>query len=185
MTSRLFISLEIPEYIQEEIITLRQEIYGVGTERIRWEREEKLHITLKFLGEIDPTLESKICSALQSVVAKYQSLHLEFSKFGLFLRHGIPSILWIGLENNDLLNSIQRDIDNQLSRLNIKKDKHRFKAHITILRLKGRENMEQINNFLDYPLENLQFTSKKINLMKSQLLPTGSVYSVVKSFNMI
>ncbi|MBU1098906.1 MAG: RNA 2',3'-cyclic phosphodiesterase [Bacteroidetes bacterium] len=182
MTSRLFISLEIPEYIQEEIIKLRQEIYGVGAERIRWEEKEKLHLTLKFLGEIDSTLESQICSALHTVSSKYQSLHLEFSKFGLFLRSGIPSILWVGIKNNDLLLKLQRDIDNQLSRLNIKKDKRKFSAHITILRLKGKENMEQINNFMDYSLENYNFTASKITLMKSQLLQKGSVYTALKSF---
>lgn len=185
MTSRLFVSLDIPEFVRDEIDLIRKEVYGVGAEKIKWEEVEKLHVTLKFLGDVEDSRQSKILESLQHAVAKFSKLSLELDKFDIFERNGIPSILWLGLKDNSELNSLFAGIENQLAKHNFKKEKRKFHPHITVLRLRGSENQFQIANFRDYQLENANFTSNSVSLVQSVLRPAGSVYKIIKSFYMI
>ena len=185
MTSRLFVSLDLPDYIIEEIVSLRNDIYGVGYDRVRWESSDKLHLTMKFLGDVDDNDQHKILAVLQSVSAKYSKVELEFNKFGMFLRNGVPSILWLGLEPSQQIIAIKNDIENQLAKVNFSKDSKRFKPHLTILRIKGRENKERLDNFISTEIENIDCSARSISLIKSELLLSGSVYTPIKSFQLI
>ena len=85
MTSRLFVALEIPDDIIEQLVEFREEIYGKD-DIARWEPVEKLHITLKFIGDINDSLIPEIEQKLKLIAENNDPLDLEFKKFGLFYR---------------------------------------------------------------------------------------------------
>lgn len=181
MTNRLFIALEIADEALNQIISFRDSVYGTDSS-VRWEPKEKLHITLKFLGDTEVNLINEIVEAIRKSVEKHSEIPLEFSKFGMFYRDKNPSILWLGIKRNDALARFFSDIDNALSTIGFKKENRDFKPHLTILRIKGKENFAKLEELTGKPGLDLKFNAKKIILFKSTLLKTGSVYEEVESF---
>lgn len=181
MMNRLFIALEIPVQILDKIISLRDSVYGTD-KRIKWEPEEKLHITLKFLGDTDTELIPKINSLLSDVVSRHKEIQLEFDKFGMFYRDKKPSILWLGLKKNLALKELFLEFEKEIFSLGFKKENREFKPHLTILRVKGYEDLNKLNALAAQPELALNFTANTIILFKSSLLPSGSKYEKVNSF---
>jgi 2'-5' RNA ligase len=180
-TSRLFIALEIPEEIRDRIISIRDSVYGEGGQ-VKWEPKEKLHITLKFLGDTDITIIEGIRSFLAETIAKHSAMELEFNKFGMFYREAKPSILWLGMNKNVALKELFLELEKGLSAFGFNMEKRDFKPHLTILRIKGKEDTNKLNKLVAEPETGLKFKGEKITLFKSTLLSSGSVYEAVENY---
>jgi 2'-5' RNA ligase len=182
MTNRLFITLDIPNDTVDEIIKLRDDLYSDISPR--WESRDKLHITLKFLGDTDIVLIPKLERMLDKLSDDYNQIELAFNRFGIFYRNKQPKIFWLGAEKNNQLNDLQKSIDEYCELFNFESDKRSFHPHLTLLRIKGNENVRQLEKMKQTEITPLTFTAKTISLMKSELKPTGSVYSTIKSFEL-
>lgn len=183
MTSRLFIALEIPEEVINRIVELRDEIYGKDSS-VRWEKKEKLHITLKFLGDTEEELIPQIVAELEELITECPIFDMTFSKFGLFFRNRKPRILWAGFEKNDRLHKFVEGINYRLKKFGFDVESRKFKSHVTILRVKGNEDIRKINKFSERSFPSLDFQCGRITLFKSELKPTGSVYTMIKNFEL-
>lgn len=183
MTNRLFLALEIPEDLLDEFIEIRDEIYG-SCDRVKWEPKEKLHITLKFLGDTQENHKKNIIEKIEKIVNKSSHINLNFSKFGLFYRDNAPKILWAGLKDSEQMLNLVNKINCEMELLGFKKEKRKFKPHLTFLRLRGKEDMARINYFLDSDISDLDFKADTLTLFQSELLPKGSVYKKVRSFKL-
>lgn len=180
MKNRLFVALDIPDEIINRIITIRDLSYSDAPPK--WEKKNKLHITLKFFGEVESNLESSIISILDNSIKEIDKFKLEFEKFGLFYRGKNPSILWCGLKKSEVLFEFVKKLDAEFHKLGFKKDFFRFKPHLTLLRFRGYENLELIKKFMNYNIENISFDASLITLYKSDLNPDGSIYTILKRF---
>jgi 2'-5' RNA ligase len=183
MTSRLFIALHIPDEIVDKIINMRDEIYP-NDKFVKWEPKSKLHITLKFLGDTSKESIEPICDRLENVMNDFSALDLTFEKFGVFKRNKIPKIVWAGLAKNINLSNLVGKINDDLEPLGFEKEERTFNPHLTLLRIRGRENFENISKFFDSNFEKIKFTGNKISLFESTLLKSGSVYNTIKSFEL-
>ncbi|MBI1938787.1 MAG: RNA 2',3'-cyclic phosphodiesterase [Ignavibacteriales bacterium] len=181
MTIRAFIALEIPAAALEKIIQIKNDNYN-GYENVRWEPAEKLHITLKFLGDTEEKLIEKILGKLSTAVSSYNSLMLSFNEFGIFKREGKPKIFWVGLKPDDELKTLALDIENLCLESGFQKEKREFKPHITLLRVKGNEDFNALQNLSRLKFEPVNFSAEKITFYKSELKKSGSVYTELKSF---
>ncbi len=181
--NRLFVAAEIPERQLINIVELRNSVFEDNS-RIRWEPLSKLHLTLKFLGDVRPDEEELLKHSLELAALNSSEVATHFTKFGLFYRNGKPAILWAGLRNSKELVELFNNVEKACEEASFKKEVRKFKPHITLARLKGSENMELINNFLNKNLPDEKFYISKINLVKSLLRPSGSVYTILKSFNL-
>jgi len=181
MKNRLFIALEVPDNVLDVLINLRREIYPDDS-NIKWEPREKLHITLKFLGDIDLEMKDKIIESLKESLLVKENIQITFDKFGIFYKFNTPNILWAGIQKNHQLFSKFNNMESDLERVGIKKEKRRFKPHLTLLRIKGNENLTEIEKFNQQPINGLNFTLENILLIKSRLLRTGSVYEIIRKF---
>ncbi|OGU55164.1 MAG: 2'-5' RNA ligase [Ignavibacteria bacterium RBG_13_36_8] len=184
MTNRLFVSLDLPECIQEEVIKNRDKIYGDDS-KIRWETKEKLHLTLKFLEDVEESRTKEIEDELKSISIKHSIIELSFSRFGIFYKERKPRILWIGLNDSLKLNQLQDEVERSMENLGFEREKRKFKSHITLLRIKGYEDLDRINKFGEYKLPEINFAATDISLMKSTLTHSGSIYTRLKSFKLI
>lgn len=181
MTIRAFVALEIPDDALNSIIKIRNDFFGTK-ERIKWESKDKLHLTLKFLGDTDSSLLERLESELNRITDLHIELPLKFSRIGTFNKDNKPRILWVGFEDNKNLQELYSDIENSFKVFGFKKEERKFHPHLTLLRVKGYEDMVKLLSFTKLELPDISFAAGKISLIKSELKPTGSVYTVLKNF---
>lgn len=178
---RLFVALEVPEEIISTVLVERDKILN-KEKNIRWEPKEKLHITLKFLGDTEESLVENISEELKNIVSKNKSIGLEVSKFGVFRKGGEPKILWFGMKESKFLSNFVDEIEKSFCKFGYPKEERKFKPHVTLLRFRGHENSSKILDLLEAKLPALSFTAEKVSLIKSELKQTGSVYTTIRSF---
>ncbi len=179
---RLFIALNIPEEIKKEIITLRNSAVS-NPENYRWEKTEKLHLTLKFIGEIDESKLELILGKI-SFLEKYHPLNCRLQGFGFFFRKGIPKILWSGIAIDEKIYEIVDRLNKELEKLGIPVEERKFKSHLTLLRVKEKLSKNFIKRFENFPVPETKFTADEIVLIKSELLPKGSKYKEIKKYKL-
>ena len=184
MTNRLFVAANIPDDLKEQIISIRSDLYR-GSENIKWERKEKFHFTLKFLGDVEESRNEEIVNALSDNLDGQKKIKCEFDKFGFFYKNRVPKILWLGLKYNEQLEILAEKIDSCLSNIGFSTEKRKFKAHLTILRIRGYENYSELMKFKDANLSELSFYCDTVSLIKSVLKPQSSVYYSIKNFKFI
>lgn len=180
---RTFIALELPELELKKIIDIKNN-YINDYDNIKWEPINKLHLTLKFLGDTDENIIPAINSELENILKNYEVFELTFEKFGLFIKDKKPRILWIGLKENSKLSSLAHEIDNVISKFGFEKEKRKFTPHITLLRIKDRDEKfyKDFYKLTQVEIPEINFYADKITFFKSTLLKTGSVYEPIKNF---
>ncbi|MFA7228393.1 MAG: RNA 2',3'-cyclic phosphodiesterase [Melioribacteraceae bacterium] len=183
MKIRSFIALDIPEDSLSELLKFRDQIVGSGI-KAKWEQKEKLHVTLKFLGDIDQGQIGKYAELLENILTDYCAFDLSFSEFGVFKRGNEPKILWLGLKDNELLSELAEGLENRLAEFGFPADKRKFKSHITLLRFRGYEDQEKILSLTGVKLPEINFKSDSVTLYESRLLEGGSVYRSLKKIKL-
>jgi 2'-5' RNA ligase len=179
---RLFVALEIPDDVKEEVISQCKAAAGNEAE-LRWEPKEKIHLTLKFIGEVKEELLSKIKDEIE-FVNNYSSFACSISKFGFFFRDRQAKILWCNIETDESLFSLVDELNNRLQKFDIEIEKRKFKGHLTLSRIKKPLNEDIINKIKGFSFTPFNFTADKITLIQSVLKPYGSEYKVLKNYEL-
>lgn len=126
---RLFVAIDFPDLVHQQL----QLIYG-GIPGARWVEPAQLHLTLRFIGEVDGRLASDIKAVLNTV--HVEPVTLVLAGIGHFPPRRNPEILWVGVEKNPALEEFQTKIESALARIGIARERHNFFPHVTIARLK-------------------------------------------------
>jgi len=175
---RTFISIDIPKEVKSKIKEIQDQLpvfYGKKTEL------ENLHLTLKFLGEIDEGSVKLIGQRLNNV--KYSSFESQVKYAGFFdnVKRGKNyGPVWLYLDNCE---GLQKKIDETLSDL-FSKEK-RFMSHLTIARVKDFEDKKDFLNQLEkIKIPKISFKVDSFKLKKSVLMPAGPSYSNIKTYNL-
>lgn len=178
-TIRTFIAIEIPENIISKIRELQDGIKGYGF-KIRWARAENIHLTLKFLGDVEAVKIGEIAEALSKTVEGFTPISLKAKGIGVFPSIKRPRVLWVGLTGEiESLVTIQKKLDENLNLLDFPREKRLFKGHLTIGRIKDKIDAKRFGDALLTwrNFESETFTAGQIALYKSELKPSGAVYT--------
>ena len=181
MKNRLFVSLNLPNDIIEQIISVRDDIWR--DKILRWEPKEKLHLTIKFIGDVSSQIMGDISEELK-FIDSYSSIKCAFSKFGFFYRDNKPIILWAGLETEILLNNLIAELNERILKFSIPIEKGKFNPHITVLRIKNDPGISFVNKFKNFTFKPILFTANTVTLYKSILHSIGSEYSEIKNYKL-
>jgi len=179
---RLFVALNTPREIRALMSETCGSLAAAGPD-VRWEPDGKLHCTLKFLGDTDPSRLDAIVRSLESAASSIPPLVIRYAGLGTFPHQRDPKVLWIGIEcPGGTLASLQRNVEEHLSAVGCKPEDRPFHPHVTIGRVKSRKGL---GNLLR-TMESITFTSEpvtvnQIELVRSDLKPAGSVYTNLKS----
>jgi len=179
---RLFVALKIPDVVKSEIF---KHCYAASEapSDYRWEDKDKVHLTLKFIGEVKEELLPQITDELE-FVKNYTGFNCRFSRFGFFFRDNQAKILWCNLETDDSIISLVDELNNRLKQFDIEIEKRKFKGHLTLLRIKERVTDDFIKKIKEYKFDPLEFNTNQIALIQSVLKPNGSEYKVLKIYEL-
>jgi 2'-5' RNA ligase len=172
--TRCFISVNMPENVRRGIKKIQEqlpEFKGKKTEI------ENLHLTLKFLGEIDEVKIGEVKEKLREI--KIEKFETEIDEIGVFSEKFIR-IVWLHLKN---CVALQKKIDDSL--LGLFEKERRFMSHLTIARVKyipdKRKFLEELKKI---KIEKIRFMMDRFYLMKSELTSEGPRYSVLEEYNL-
>ena len=176
---RSFIAIEIPDDIKKELIEAQSRLKSSGVEA-SWPRPEGIHLTLKFLGEVPETGILKIMEGLRQSVAGTAPFRLNVEGIGACPGPKNARVAWIGLSGDtETLKRLQAAIENAMGRLGMEHEERAFKPHLTLGRIKyirSRDRwLKALEEMRDIKLSGFDITS--ISLMKSELKPSGAVYT--------
>ncbi len=178
---RLFIALNIPDEVKEKLIVIRDAVQS--SKNLKWEPNEKLHLTLKFIGEVNDELLSQIVDELY-FTENYSVINCSIYKFDFFFRNKKPSILWAGLKTDESLLKLVDEINIRLKKFSIPVEDKKFKSHLTLMRIKNDPGINFVNNFKNFTFEPILFTANSVSLFKSELHPSGSKYFELKNYKL-
>ena len=163
------ISDEARQAVTEYISRLRAEFPDAPA---RWERPEKLHITVKFAGSLDKEQLGIFTERVKAAAEAVQPFRMKLSGTGAFVKRRGPRVLWVGVEQ-----LIEGDALGQIARMLDGEEKRPFHPHVTIARIKdAKKAKELIERHRDMGFETAVFEVNKIIIYESELLATGSEY---------
>ncbi len=129
---RAFIGIDFEDEVNKKIYEIQQRL-SIYTRSGKWKEIDNLHLTLKFLDEINMNQKIKIDEVIEKIISMESPLELTISGLGYFKGKGCIPVLWLGFnENNQKLYSIQEEICSKLTQIGFAPDKRKYVPHITI-----------------------------------------------------
>jgi RNA 2',3'-cyclic 3'-phosphodiesterase len=182
---RAFLAVDPPEAIFNEIIKIQERLKKTIGGDIRWVRPEGIHLTLKFFGYVYQSDVANISLVVKNNVANMKALMLNVRNLGAFPSVNRPRVLWLGLDGDtDALISLQVEIDTGFQDYGFKKEERPFRPHLTLARIKEPKGLdglaEAVKKNEDYNAGS--FTISGLTLFKSELRPTGAIYTKLSHF---
>lgn len=129
---RLFVALPLPEDTREALSDLAGGIPGA-----RWTPPENYHLTLRFIGEVEPWRAEEVDEALAAIRAR--PFDLALAGVGTFEKGGRVSALWVGAERSEALGHLQAKVETALQRIGLEPERRRFAPHVTLARTERAE----------------------------------------------
>ena len=172
---RLFVAIRPPAPIRAILIGAMGGISGA-----RWQSEDQLHLTLRFIGEVDRHRAGDIHAALGAV--HHPPFEAVLNGIGAFERRGQAETVWAGVGPQVPLKSLHNKVDAALTRVGVAPDQRAFLPHVTLARLKRSSG--PVGNLLEQSggLASPPFTIDHFGLFESTLTPDGAVYSIVERY---
>jgi len=181
---RLFIAIDIPGHIKDNVYNHMKTLLKENS-HIKLVAAPNIHITLKFLGNVNINKIEKIKRAIKETADKFNRFKYEISgKINAFPGPRNARIIFLEIgSGGEQISGIYRQLEDNLERIKIRKEKREFSPHITIARIKDKKNME---NFIDeYKMDKIErLDCSNITLFESQLKSYGAEYSVIGEFDL-
>lgn len=173
---RLFVAVRPPPPIRSLLLAA---MGGVGG--ARWQSDEQLHLTLRFIGEVDGHLGADIHAALGAI--HHPPFDVAVCGLGTFESRGRPDTLWAGVAPHEPLNALHKKVDQTLARVGVKPDKRAFHPHITLARLNRESGPVHLLGDAG-GLTSPAFAVDAFGLYESTLTPEGAVYTAIERYRL-
>jgi len=180
---RTFIAVDLPATVKEALDQVSLQLQEKLTDTpVRWVRTEKIHLTLKFLGDVSRENISMVEKILQAEASKRQAMEIGIGGIGAFpkLRH--PRVIWVGVEAPSELFDLQRGIEDGVARLGYNYDKYDFTPHLTLGRISRKASARDVRR-VGKELHDFQVgfigvaRIDEVHLYRSDLQPEGAKYT--------
>ncbi len=182
---RLFAAIKV--HPDEHFLMLYNDLKdSLRREKIKWVEEENIHITLKFFGETPESSIDLICETLEDVALEHNPFEIRLQNTGMFGSRYNPRVIWFGMEQNPALESLAENVIKQLEKAGFEHDGQRFRAHLTVGRIKFINDKRNFQKTLDRMKDTFIQTVAvdEFNLYESVLRPQGPEYTVIERFRL-
>jgi len=178
---RIFIAVEPPGRLREEIGRLTARYFESRLPGFRWVKPENIHLTLRFLGEIDPAGLDGLTQAVCSAAARSTPFELAVESLGFFGSKQKPRVVWLGLGASPQLSALASEVEGAVAKAGFGRADKPFRAHLTLARTKrspaGAPDWEGIRSIL--PSSWPEWKVRRVEIIKSTLTPSGPVYQTL------
>ena len=176
---RAFIAIELSEEIKETLAQIQSHLKYSGAD-VKWITPGNIHLTLKFLGEIDEKKCEGIKAALDEIAKSTKPFEISLKDIGAFPKIDYPRVIWVGLDKGAKESTdLAKKIDEALAKLGFQEETRPFAAHLTIGRVRSAKNKEALKGKVLGYGERVTGNEKisSVILFHSKLTPAGSIYT--------
>jgi 2'-5' RNA ligase len=191
---RAFLAVELSQELRSELATVQQELKRkIEPEmkrdtRISWVQPASIHLTIKFLGDLNEQVIDPLCGAVKQAIGSRSATTVPLERLGVFPRRQSPRVLWVGPSEDwergaeaKRIDEIHGAIEQACAGVRFLRETKPLSSHLTLARIKMGERQVGAalakGGALDRPLSLRALAVGSIVLMKSELKPTGSVYT--------
>ncbi|MXO50707.1 RNA 2',3'-cyclic phosphodiesterase [Erythrobacter gaetbuli] len=172
MSHRLFIALRPPQTLRDALLDTMD-----GVDSARWQDDDQLHLTLRYIGETETHRADDLAEALGTIC--FEPFELRIAGTGIFERKGIPRTLWAGVEKNEPLGRLQRRVERVCQSVGIEAEHRKFTPHVTLARLNTASGPVAPWLAQHGKLALAPWTVQEFVLFESELHEEGSIYTPV------
>ena len=189
---RTFIAIELDETINAALTDLQGQLKAkIPQGSVRWVKPGGIHLTLKFLGDVPANRIEEIERALTQACAGFPAFSLSVGGLGCFPNPRRPRVVWVGVqEESGTLARLQKAIEDGMEKLGFAPERRKFHAHLTLGRVRRRTSSGDVRRLGRLVKESDvgqtsassveplgQMEARAVSLIKSDLRPTGAVYT--------
>jgi len=179
---RSFLAIELPRAILQKIEEVQEDLKSSHAD-VRWVSPEKIHLTLKFFGNIEESRIEPIVKSIEGPIHTTSLFSLSIRGMGAFPHLKNPRVIWVGVvDGNGMLAPFQRQLEIQFEKIGFQAEDRPFHPHLTLGRMKSSRGREELawriekhreEEFGDFPVE-------RVLLFRSDLRPTGPIYTALR-----
>ncbi|MCD6179559.1 MAG: RNA 2',3'-cyclic phosphodiesterase [Bacteroidales bacterium] len=183
MSKRLFLAIPIKPNSQ----LLRQRRFlmsNLTEEKINWVKEDKLHLTLKFIGKTQAKQIPEIIKAIKNCVKNFNSFQMSLERIGIFGSNYHARVVWVGIGENEQLRALQGSIVQELETIGFNGDRQNFVPHFTLGRIKKIRNKDHFKRVMERTEKGF-IQEVKVDdfvLLESVLTAEGPIYKTIERF---
>jgi len=180
---RSFIAFDIEnEQVLRRIAAAQKLLMETGAD-LKFVEPQNIHVTMRFLGDISPTMVDKIHDAMKNV--KFMPFTIKLQGLGVFPSVNYPRVVWVAMtEGADQLKNIYSQLEPQIRSLGFAADDHGFSPHLTIARVRSGANKQHLAELVtkkaDYEFGTIK--ADCLRLKKSMLSPKGPTYLTLREY---
>ena len=175
---RTFIGIPLSSQTRDIFKNVQNDFKNLNAD-VKWVQPDNIHLTLKFLGEIDPKKLRSIQDIFPSLFQNFSRFDVTITHLGAFPNAEKPRVIWAGItQNAELITAVAVHLENTLANLGFPKEDKKFSPHITLGRVRSFKNIEKLSESVDtyQKLLPLNQSIDTIILFKSTLTSRGSIY---------
>jgi 2'-5' RNA ligase len=182
---RTFIAIPLPPQARMLLGDLQKSLRSFGAD-VRWTSVPSIHLTLKFLGEIDPAVLPTLLELLRAGTASEISCSLRLHGLGGFPNLRNPRVIWCGLEGDiPRLESLQQKVERACLEAGFAPEERSFQPHLTLGRVRSKSNLQPLMDYIKIAsTRDCWFDVKGFNIYQSILRPQGAVYTVLEAIRL-
>ena len=187
---RTFIAVDFPPNILKKIAEITAFFKTLTPEKdLKWVETDNLHLTIKFLGEIEEYKTAQVKHTLSQALTDQNCFDIEINGLGMYPNKNNPQVIWLGITGANPLTEIFKVLNLELTALDITPERRAFSPHLTIARIRrhtDHKRTQQIGEILsEYKVDSLGATTiAQVHLYQSILTPSGPIYTLLHSVDL-
>ena len=186
---RTFIAIGLPDKVKKELANIESVLKSGNTTPVKWVDPDSIHLTLKFLGDIDADRISEVLDYLREASTDISPFTLKIEGLGVFPNPKRTQIVWAGLDGDmSELGRLQQNIETGMDKLGFKRENRKFSPHLTLGRVRNQATpaeRERLGTVVTgTPFSTGFINVDSINLMKSRLTRQGAIYTRLDSISL-
>lgn len=182
---RVFIAINLN--LNSDFMEFRNKVQKqLNSSRVKWVEIQNIHLTLKFIGEIQEFYLNTMVMLLKNAANQCTPFKIQLSSCGTFSKEQNPSVVWVGIEKSKTLNNLQSLMEAQLTELGIERERREYNPHLTLGRIKHYDKRDNLNDLLA-SYQQKSFGEQNVNefyLYQSILTQTGPKYKILETFKL-